>query len=104
MADQVKLNMTIDLKRATSSWNENKFLFLLKQLHYKMPSNSHKIKTVAVCSLSSVKNMEGAIWYGDPETFGHFSNKKSYLIHAPHQKGLKTPCLSPLTFPQMLQS
>ena len=61
MADQVKLNMTIDLKRETSSWNENKFLFLLKQLHYKMPSNSHKIKTVAVCSLSSVKNMEGAI-------------------------------------------
>ena len=61
MADQVKLNMTIDLKRETSSWNENKFLFLLKQLHYKMPSNSHKIKTVAVCSLSGVKNMEGAI-------------------------------------------
>ena len=61
MADQVKLNMTIDLKRATSSWNENKFLFLLKQLHYKMPSNSHKIKTVAVFSLFGVKNMEGAI-------------------------------------------
>ena len=38
MADQVKLKMTIDLKSATSSWNENKFLFLLKQLHDKMSS------------------------------------------------------------------
>ena len=61
MADQVKLNMTIDLKRATSSWNENKFLFLLKQLHDKMSSKSHKIKTSGVCSLFGVKNMEGAI-------------------------------------------
>ena len=61
MADQVKLNMTIDLKRATSSWNENKFLFLLKQLHDKMSSYSHKIKTAGVCSLFGVKNMEGAI-------------------------------------------
>ena len=38
MADPVKLNMTIDLMRATSSWNENKFLFLQKQLHDKMSS------------------------------------------------------------------
>ena len=48
MADQVKLNMTIDLKRATSSWNENKFLFLLKQLHDQMSFYSHKIKNVVV--------------------------------------------------------
>ena len=61
MADQVKLNKTIDLKRATSSWNENKFLFLLKQLHDKMSPKSHKIKKAGVCSLFGVKNMEGAI-------------------------------------------
>ena len=49
------------------------------------------------------------IWRGLSDTgiqklLATFPTKKSYFIHAPHQKGLKTPCLSPLTFPQMLQS